>query len=341
MGGNADFRQHIHTVPVDVDAGIGGGNALEEAKEQGGTGNVQRLPVAEDHNRQSQEAKACHVAVAGAVGGGQGVDKAAHACQSTGDGGAGIAHLVDIDAQTVCRLRILTAGPEPQTEAGLVEQNGHDEEEQNADIGGKIDLIQEGLSQKADVLALGNAEGGFFQHKPGGGIAGLHIQDVLTVDDPDEEQHHSGSHQVQSRAADGLIRLQVDGGKAQKQAEKRTQGGGHQHGQNLQPLQGQPGALPGGVHEHIQILHGADKEDADERAENHDAFQSQVDDAASLGEHTGQSHNHQRNRVKQSLLNDECHFLAPPFSAFASLAGFAFFFLPSSHMRMTREKALR
>ena len=341
MGGNADLRQHIHAVSVDVDAGIGSGNALEEAKQQGGPGNVQRLPVAEDHDGQSQEAKARHIAVAGAVGGGQGVDKAAHARQSTGNGGAGIAHLVDIDAQAVCRLRILAAGPKPQTEAGLIQQDGHNNEEQDADVGSEIHLVQEGLSQKADILALGNAEGGLFQHKPGGGIAGLHIQDILAVDDPDEKQHHGGGHQVQGGAADGLVRLQIDGGEAQQQAEESTQSGGHQHSHNFQALQRQPGPLPGSVHEHIQVLHGADEEDTDERAKNHDAFQRQVDDAAALGEHTGQGHDHQRNRVKQSLLNDECHFLAPPFSAFASLAGFSFFFFPSSHIRMTREKALR
>ena len=77
MGADADLCQEIHTVAVDVDAGVRGRHALEEAEQQRGSGDVQRLPVAEDHHGQRQETEACHVAVGGAVGGSQGVDEAA------------------------------------------------------------------------------------------------------------------------------------------------------------------------------------------------------------------------------------------------------------------------
>ena len=42
--------------------------------------------------------------------------------QEAGDQHTGIAHLVDVDTHGVRRLRMLTAGAQPQTEAGLVQQ---------------------------------------------------------------------------------------------------------------------------------------------------------------------------------------------------------------------------
>ena len=77
MGTDADFCQPVHTVPIDVQAGIGCGDALEQAKEQGCSGDVQRFPVAEDHNRQRQEAEAGHIAVGAAVGSGVAVGSGA------------------------------------------------------------------------------------------------------------------------------------------------------------------------------------------------------------------------------------------------------------------------
>ena len=68
MGADADLRQEIHAVAVDVDAGVRGRHALEEAEQQRGSCDVQRLPVAEDHNGQRQEAEARHIAVGRAVG---------------------------------------------------------------------------------------------------------------------------------------------------------------------------------------------------------------------------------------------------------------------------------
>ena len=314
MGGNAQLRQQIHAVTVQVQAAVGRCDTFEEAKEQRRPGDIQRRPVAEDHNSQSQEAEARHIAVGGAVGGGQGIHKTAHACQSTGNGSTGIAHLIDVDAQAVRRLGILTAGPQPEAEAGLVEDHRQDNKQQDADIGCQIHLVQEGRPQETDVLILGNAEGGFFQHKPGGRITGGHLQGILVGQNSNQEQHQSRGHQVQGRAADGLVCLQVDGGEAQQQGEQCAQGRRHQHCQQLQPLEGQPLLIGIGIGNGLHALHIPNKQNADKGAEDHNAFQGQIDNTAALGKDTGQCHDHQRHRVQQRLLNQKSHASLSPFS---------------------------
>ena len=67
VGADADLSQHKHTVTIDIQGGVSCRNALEEAKEQRGQGNITGLPVAENHNGQSQEAEACNITVGGAV----------------------------------------------------------------------------------------------------------------------------------------------------------------------------------------------------------------------------------------------------------------------------------
>ena len=217
MGADADLRQPIHAVAVNINGRIGSRNALEQAEQQRCTGNIQRFPVAEDHHRQRQEAEACHIAVGGAVGGGQGVDKAAHACQEAGDRGAGIAHFIDIDAQRVSRLRIFTAGPQAQAELRLIQNDRQHHKQDNANIGGDIGFVQEGLTEEAEIGILINAEGGFLNHKPTGGVAGRHLQGVLVGNDAHQEQHQRRCHHVQRRAADRLVGTQVDGREGQQQ----------------------------------------------------------------------------------------------------------------------------
>ena len=195
VGADGDLRQQIHPVAVEVDGGIGGRHALEQAEQQGRPRDVQRLPVAEDHDGQGQEAEAGHLAGGGAVGGGQGVDKAADARQRPGDGGAGVPHLVDVDAQGVRRLGILAAGAQPQAELRLIEDDGQQHEQQDAHIGGRIDPVEEGLAQKAQIVVPAEAQIRLTQHEPAGGVA-VDAQGVLVGDDPDEEQHQGRGQQV-------------------------------------------------------------------------------------------------------------------------------------------------
>ena len=209
--------------------------------------------------------------------------------------------------------------------------------------------MDEGFAQEADVHVLLDAKGGLLDHEPGGGVAGSHLQGVLVGENPNQEQHQRGSHHVQGGAAHGLVRLQVDGGEGQEQGEYRAHGSGNQHGEDFQPLQGQPVAASGSLVEYVKALHGAHEQHANKRSEDHNAFQCQVDDTAALGEDTGQGHNHQGHRVQKGLLNQKTHACAPPsLVVLGSLMGGSALALvsplrglPVIMARITREKALR
>ena len=96
--------------------------------------------------------------------------------------------------------------------------------------------MQEGIAQEAQVVRLRVAQSGLLDHEPTGRIAGGHLQGVLVGDDADEKQHQGRSHQVQRRTADGLVRPQIYGGKAQQQGENGAEYGRHQHSQQLKAL---------------------------------------------------------------------------------------------------------
>ena len=168
----------------------------------------------------------------------------------------------------------------------------------DADISGNVNLVQEGLTQEAPIHGLFHTEGGLLDHEPGSGVAGLHLQGVLVCQHPDEEQHQSRSQQVQSSTADGLVSPEVDGGKGQKQGEHSAHNRCYHHCQQLQTLERKPVTFPGGGGEYLQVLHAVNKQHADEGTENHNTFQGQVDDTAAFSEYTGQSHNHKRNRIQ-------------------------------------------
>ena len=106
--------------------------------------------------------------------------------------------------------------------------------------------------------------------------------------------------------------------------------------------------------EEVRLLHDVDEEHAYERAEYHNAFEREVDDAAALGEDARERDYHQRDGVDEGLLDEERHFASPPFSAFASSGGasaftsaagaalaFLRFLPPEMSIFMTSEKALR
>ena len=240
MGADADLRQLEDAVAVDVDARIACRDALKEAEQQRGDRDIHGLPVAEDHNGQCEEAEARHVAVRGAVCRSQRIDEAAHARERAGNGRARVAHLIDVDAQGVRRLRIFAARAQTQAEARLIEQDRQDNEEQNADIGRQVDLVDEGLAEEAEIRALVDAERRLFDHEPARRVAREHLERILVGNDADEEQHECGGHQVERRAADGLVGAQVDGGEAQKQGEQRTEGRRHQHREQLHALKRDP-----------------------------------------------------------------------------------------------------
>ena len=209
--------------------------------------------------------------------------------------------------------------------------------------------MDEGLAQEADVHIFLDAEGGLLDHEPGGRVAGGHLQGVLIGEDTHKEQHQRGGHHVQCGAAHGLVGLQVDGGEAQQQGKYRSHGGGGQHCQKFQALQGQPVAAFGGRGEHVKALHGAHEQHADEGTEDHNTFQCQVDDTAPLGKDAGKGNHHQGHCVQKGLLNQKTHACSPPSLVFWGLfmGGSALALdaplrgLPVIRVRITREKALR
>ena len=175
MGADADLGEHVDAVAVDVDARVARRDALEEAEQQRGDRDIHGLPVAEDHNGQCEEAEARNVAVRGAVCGRQRIDEAAHARERAGNGRARVAHLVDVDAQRIRRLGIFAAGAQAQAEARLIEQDRQDDEKQDADVGRKVDLVDERLAEKAEVGVLVDAERRLFDHEPARRVAREHL----------------------------------------------------------------------------------------------------------------------------------------------------------------------
>ena len=181
--------------------------------------------------------------------------------------------------------------------------------------------MQERISQKSQIRVFIKAQCSLLDHKPTGRVTGVHLQHVLVGNDTDEEQHQSRSHQVQSRAADGLVGPEIHGRKAQQQRKDRAHHGGHQHSQQLEALQGNPVTRSLGGVKHMSLLHQPHKQNAHECTKDHDTFQRQVDDTASLGKHAGQRHDHQRNSKDQCLLDQKCHASSPPFSCSPSGSG--------------------
>ena len=114
------FGQHIYSVAVDVQAGIRSRYALEQSEEDSTQRHVQRRPVAEYHYGQSQESVSCHFACRSAVSCSQSISESADSCQSSRNSNSGISHLIDVYSQRICRLRIFSAGTQPDSEFCLI-----------------------------------------------------------------------------------------------------------------------------------------------------------------------------------------------------------------------------
>ena len=97
---------------------------LEDREEDGGQGNLSGLPLTEDHDREGKEAHACDANLkVPRLNRGDNVSKAADAGEEAGDQNARPAHLVDVDADRACRLRMLAASLQTKTEARFVKQD--------------------------------------------------------------------------------------------------------------------------------------------------------------------------------------------------------------------------
>ena len=258
------------------------GQALEHGKEHGRAKDVEGLPLAKDHNGQGQEACTghAHLKVPG-LHRGHDVSHAANGTQGTGEQHTSVAHLVDIDAHRVGCLGMLAAGPQTQAEAGLVQHHIADDQQDDAQRNKDAEL------QPADAEQEGLI-----------GIVQLGAAAVAEVFGDDHG--NGGGQQVQGCAADGLVRLQVDGGKGQQQAVHHASQGRRQNGEQHH----QEGRHVGGQHgQGKHTCHTAD---------DHDAFQRNVDDAGVLTEHTAQSHQHQHDAIQQRIFDQKQHITCPP-----------------------------
>ena len=129
----------------------------------------------------------------------------------------------------------------------------------------------------------------------------------------DNDRGGGDAEHVERRTDDRLVRLEVDARHGQKagihKAERRRR---------QQDQQDQAERRSGGRKKpHDQR--------ATERAHDHDALQTEVDNAGVLGEASAERHEDQDRGKDQSILNEKCHCFAPPspatavcFAAFSS-----------------------
>ena len=209
---------------------------------------------------------------------------AADAAKEAGDQHARPAHLVDVDAHAVRRLRMLAARHQAQTEAGLIEQDvgrgeqqrGHEHEPaelERAEIDGER-LLRTGILHD------------------GGNVIGIR----RGVDGLDNDRRARGAEQIQRGADKRLVRLEVDAGHGQQAGIDGAQHGGGQQDHHDH----QEGGGVGG-----QVAHG---QRTAQGAHDHDALQTQVDDAGVLREAAAQSHQDQHGSEGQSVLQQQYHY---------------------------------
>ena len=177
---------------------------------------------------------------------------------------------------------MFAAGAQTQTEAGLVQHHIADDEQHDAQRHKDAQLQAADAEQErlVGIVQLGAAA----------------VAEILCND-----HGYGGSQQVQGRAADGLVRFQVDGGKGQQQAVHHAGQRSHQdRDQHHQERR------------HVGRKHGQGQ-NTRHTADDHDAFQCDVDDAGVLTEHTAQCHQHQNDAIQQRIFDQKQHITCPPF----------------------------
>ena len=173
-----------------------------------------------------------------------------------------------------------------------------------------------------------------FRRPPGPGGDG-DIGNALTLDGPGHNHTESGGEEIQRRAADGLVCLQVDGAEGQQQGEEHTGDPGNERRQRDAQLGGEHAFSPTGGVQCPQ------EEGGSQSADDHDALQRQVDHAGPLRVHATQSHQHQRD----CKANGQVDNTGPgTYAHFAAASFFPFLFrrfpsLPDRSIRSSRANA--
>ena len=176
---------------------------------------------------------------------------------------------------------MLAAGTKPESKAGLIHDNIADNEQYNADGDKNAQLQVADFEQKSLV---GVADFG-----------GSGAIEILGKNDCNRSRQH-----IESRAANCLIGLQIDGRKGQQQRIKHScecrRRNGSDDNNNWCCALGQTG---GG-------------QNAGQTANDHDAFQRNIDDAGMFAEHSAQRNQHQNNAIEQRIFDEKQHITCPP-----------------------------
>ena len=274
-----DKRHHVVNVLGQSQMGEDGGvrnvcQGTEYRKEYGCSGNVERFPLTEDHNSEGKESGTGYADFE--VPGGNGrndVGKSADTAECTGDDNTGVSPLVYVDTNRVGCLWMLTAGTQAQSpfrfEEEHVAADQKDDADEQEDVHGKwSDLVNE--SGVGVVQLCGSCT-----------VSGIRaVVECFYQDDGNGSSQH-----VQRGSADRLVCFQCDGGEAKQQRVDHTGYGARQNGKCHKCRSRE-------VREQNQ------DEDTGKAADRHDSFQRDVDDTASLGEHTAHRNEHQNNSVQ-------------------------------------------
>ncbi|MPM75421.1 hypothetical protein SDC9_122414 [bioreactor metagenome] len=118
----------------------------------------------------------------------------------------------------------------------------------------------------------------------------------LSLNRPREHDCKRGGEHIQRCAADGLIRLEVDGGKRKQHREDCARQPGNEDCKEHGPLRvrGTKAAR----------VHIAQKQAGAKCADDHDAFQRDIDHAAALREHAAQGNEQQGDHKHNGCADD-------------------------------------
>jgi len=160
---------------------------------------------------------------------------------------------------------MLAAGTQAQAEARLVQHHIRDGEDDEAEVGGDIALLEEHRADEGDIA----------QNRYFGNAEGIDEADLLHAeDDARGVDGKGGRQQIDGSAGNDLIGTHINRGIGVEQGDQRAGGGGDEQRQQQLELAAD------------EILREIEEEHRAESAEDHDAFQRHVDDAGAFGEHT-------------------------------------------------------
>ena len=200
---------------------------------------------------------------------------------------------------------MLTAGAQPQTEAGLVHDDVGRDEQDDGNGGRQVEILENQVVPETGAVHRGEAEGIAGDAHP---VGNEDRGQALALDGPGHDDGEGGRELVQRRAADGLVGLQVDGRKAQQQRKNHAGDARHQNGNEHRQLRmcGTEAAL-------VQALQ---RKAGEQRANDHHALKCDVDDAGMLTEHAAHGDEQQRHCEQNGHTDNvgsDHHFAAPSF----------------------------